>query len=251
MCRPPLSICCDSSCPHKLAKIMPVVPSNSTRRQVSRPKKSVRFHQTVHVAPFPRSDADESASQIWYSGTEIALMRAEGRVLATSYSKLGEKADRGLYRGFEKTTYRRQRQTLLSNRCAIYAYQKGMDTTKVSSLYKQCNQWSSDVAFVQAIHDCFDAACGDETSFYNDKSMKTIVSSMPHVASMIPPQDNSFAIQGFLVLQEEKRNKKRKVQKSLSFKRKISPFKAFEPCKISKHRSTITGMSRNVRQRIC
>lgn len=182
-----------------------------------KPKKSVRFNQVVHVAPFERISLEE-AKGIWYSSLEVASMKSKGREMAASYRKLGpHQLDGDCYRGFEGYTFVRQRQRLMSNRAAVYAYKQGLDADTISAVYKQCNQWSSDVAFVQAVHD-FAAPYSD-----------TVTSAIPSVASMVPPPDFPFAVQGFVVMQSQRKSK---------LERKL------------KRRSATAGI-RRVRQRVC
>lgn len=189
---------------------------------IEKPRKSVRFNGVVHVAPFQRASMEE-ADDIWYSSVEIALMKAAGRDIAVSYRKLGaQQIEGGRYRGFEGYTFLRQRQRLLSNRCAVYAYNQGLAASIMSALYRQCNQWSCDIAYVQAMHDVVGA-------YGNDSKAIQQVNSIPSVTSILPPPDLPFAVEGFLMLQSQRKSK---------VERKM------------KRRSSTAGI-RRVRQRIC
>lgn len=202
----------------------PQLPQQMSRKA----KKSVRFNQMVHVAPFERASVEE-AKAIWYSTTEVACMKAKGREMAASYRKLGVHqvdSDDYCYRGFEGYTFLRQRQRLLSNRCAVYAYKQGLDATTTAAMYQQVNHWSSDVAFVQAIHDFFQTQNDTTSAVINNQLM---MNTIPSVNSMIPPPDLPFAVQGFVVLQSQRKSK---------LERKL------------KRRAATSGI-RRVRQRIC
>ena len=186
------------------------------------PRKSVHFNPVVHVAPFERVSTDE-ANGVWYSSAEIATMKTHGKEMAVSYRKLGSQMNEGdVYRGFEGYTFQRQRQRLLSNRCAVYAYKQGLDESMVSALYKQCNQWSCDIAFVQAMHDIVSA-------YEMESNSNTSECTIPSVTSILPPPDLPFAVQGFLVLQKQR---KTRVERKL------------------KRRASTAGI-RRVRQRVC
>ena len=194
-------------------------------QKLTKPKKSVRFNQTVHVAPFERASMAEGKN-IWYSILEVASMKANGREMAASISKLGpHQIDEDFYRGFEGYTLVRQRQRLLSNRCAIYAHKQGMDATVTAAMYNQCNQWSCHVAFVQGVHDTVYSHDDKDTGSIYNKLMDT----MPTVATMVPPPDLPFAVQGFVVLHSQRKTK---------LERKL------------KRRSAMAGI-RRVRHRIC
>jgi len=192
------------------------------QQQPRKAKKSVRFNQMVHVAPFERATPEE-AIDIWYSASEVAIMKDVGREMAASYRKLGpSNIDADEYRGYEGYTLIRQRQRLLSNRCAVYAHKQGLDSNRTAAMYKQTNQWSSDVAFVQAIHD-FVATFSDTTS------ANKVIDTIPSVVSMVPPPDLPFAVQGFFVLQSQRKSK---------LERKLK-------------RRSATANIRRVRQRVC
>ena len=186
-----------------------------------KPKRKVRFNQVVHVAPFHRASVEEG-TKIWYSNVEVAMMKAAGREMAINYRKVGdEKVQVDGYRGFEGYTFLRQRQRLLSNRCAVYASKQGLSASTTSTMYKQCNQWSCDIAFVQAMHD-FDAAYGSGSDGH-------YLNTVPSIDSILPPPDLPFAVQGFFVLQSQRKSK---VERKL------------------KRRAATAGI-RRVRQRIC
>ena len=187
-----------------------------------KPKRTVRFNQVVHVAPFQRA-SEKEASKVWYSNVEVARMKAVGREMALSYRKIEEeKVEDDAYRGFEGYTFLRQRQRLLSNRCAVYASKQGLDVPMTSAMYKQCNQWSCDIAFLQAMHD-FAAAYGEGS---NGNSQRNTI---PSITSILPPPDLPFAVQGFLVLQSQRKS---------NVERKL------------KRRAATAGI-RRVRQRVC
>ena len=189
-------------------------------------KKSVRFNQTVHIAPYERIDTEDSKN-IWYSNVEIAAMKAIGKKMAGCYRKLVDQQIKGdmCYRGFEGYTVLRQRQRLLSNRCALYAHKQGMNADVTAFMYKQANQWSTNVAFVQAVHDYVD-------TFENPSAAKndfTMMKTLPSVSMMVPPPDHPFAVQGFIALQSQRKSK---------LERKLK-------------RRSATSAVRRVRQRVC
>ena len=215
MCLPAQSKICDQI--NTQTMNLPVL--NTSNKAM---KKSVRFNRTVHVAPFQRASGEE-ANDVWYSSVEVAKMKAAGRDMAVSYRKLGEQQiESDEYRGFEGYTFLRQRQRLLSNRCAVYAYKQGLDAATTSAMYKQSNQWSCDIAFVQAMHDVVSAYGSDSQKVHQ-------INTIPSVTSILPPPDLPFAVQGFLVLQSQRKSK---VERKL------------------KRRAATAGI-RRVRQRVC
>jgi len=150
-------------------------------------------------------------------------MKANGREMATSYRKLGpSQMNAGDYRGFEGYIPLRQKQRLLSNRCAVYANKQGLDANTTAAMYQRCNKWSCDVAFVQAVHDYVG-------TFSDATSANKMINTIPSVASMIPPPDLPFAVQGFFVLQSQRKSK---LERQLK-------------------RRAATANIRRVRQRIC
>jgi len=198
-------------------------------------KKSVRFNQVVHVAPFERA-SEEEANDIWYSAIEVACFKAKGREMAASYRKLGAhqlQIENECYRGFEGYTFLRQRQRLMSNRCAVYANKQGIDANTTAAMYQHCNHWSSDVAFVQAIHDYVAIYSDTTTTFSANNNINNtnvmMMNRIPSVDSMVPPPDLPFAVQGFVVLHSQRKSR---VERKL------------------KRRSSTSGI-RRVRQRIC
>ncbi len=193
MCQPALSMMCNNANPKTMN-----LPLHLPRMKF--PKRSVHFNPVVHVAPFERVSTDE-ANNVWYSSAEVANMKISGREMAASYRKLGSQHNEGdAYRGFEGFSFQRQRQRLLSNRCAVYAYKQGLDESMMSALYKQCNQWSCDIAFIQAMHDIVGAY---EMEFNSNTPECTI----PSVTSILPPPDLPFAAKGFLVLQKQRKSR--------------------------------------------
>jgi len=209
-------------------------------------KKSVRFNQLVHVTPFERASSTE-AKDIWFTNSDMAEFKAQGRELADLYRKLGvvqvHDSDPSTYRGFESCTRTRQRQRLLSNRCAVYAHKKGMDELTTAAMYQQCNTWSSEVAFVQAIHDYNEIYHINNNNNNNNNSTDAITQAraatlnrIPSVAFMVPPPALPFAVQSALVLQQLRQNNKR---------RNISSASAVATA------VDVAAPARHVRQRIC
>jgi len=144
-------------------------------------KKTVRFDQLVTVAPFERASCIE-AKDIWFTSADIASFRLRAREMAVSYRKLGDLEQKDVdYRGFEGYTSTRQRHRMISNRCAVAAHKKGMDATTTAAMYHQCSNWSSDVAFVQAMHDYV------ESYGENENTISQVLVRIPAVASMVPP----------------------------------------------------------------
>ncbi|VEU38131.1 unnamed protein product [Pseudo-nitzschia multistriata] len=238
-----------------------------TRRPKSTTKKSVRFNQMVHVAPFERASPEE-ANHIWFTNPEIASFKEAGRKLAVVYRKWGgnlanehqheheqeheqeqrresnDDNDLSIYRGFESCTFVRQRQRLLSNRCVVYAHKNGMGGDFVAAIYQQCNRWSTEVAFVQALHDYVEvfysnnpkssssssnssssssintttnSSSGNRTKDHdrnrlNESAARTAALAammIPSVSSMVPPPDVAFAVEGAHALRKQKRKHRR------------------------------------------
>jgi hypothetical protein len=100
--------------------------------------------------------SDEEAKNIWYGALELIAFRSEGRDVAFSYRR-GVAADSpDQYRGFESTAHNRQRQRLLSIRCTLSAHRKGLSLEDTATVAQKCNEWSNQLAFVQACHDFAD-----------------------------------------------------------------------------------------------
>ncbi|KAG7343422.1 hypothetical protein IV203_021367 [Nitzschia inconspicua] len=127
--------------------INPLQPTKST--------KKVSFNNDVWVLPL-RRNSDEDVRQIWYGASELFAFRREGRDIALSFRKGLVPASPGQYRGFENTAPNRQQQRHLSIRCTLSAHRKGLNTEDTASVAKMCNEWSTELAFVQACHDYFD-----------------------------------------------------------------------------------------------
>lgn len=212
---------------------------NNTLSRRKAPKKSVRFNQLVHVAPFERASSTE-AKDIWFTTSDLAGFKAQGREMAASYRKLGVMLEHpSTYRGFESCTVTRRRQRILSNRCVIYAHKKGMDDVTTAAVYKKCNAWSGEVAFVQAIHDYVDIYHNNHVMNNNNNCMDEVtlaraatLSMIPPVASMVPPSTLPFAIQSALVLQQTKRRN-------------------FSSSESAAAATTATATARRVRHRVC
>jgi len=209
-----------------------VTPPNTI--ETSRPtrKPSVRFSQVVHIAPYERATPAE-ARNIWFSAAEIGSFKQHARIMATVYRHYGgvpqptedDSGDlRTLYRGFENCTPTRQRRRLLSNRSVVYAHRNGMSDDFVAAMYKQCNKWSGEVAFVQAVHDYIDIFYSSNSgSNSSSNSMENISGDnkskcdraalaammIPSVTSMVPPPELAFAVQSAYALREQKKQERR------------------------------------------
>lgn len=176
-------------------------------------KKRVRFLEVVHVAPFERASPEE-ARDIWFAPSDISSFKKRGREMAASYRKLGDQCSSfDTTRGFECYTTARQRRRLLSNRCAVYAYQNGIDADTVATLYQHCNHWSSSVAVVQAIHDFADV--------YTNTSATTAEPLIPSVDTMVPPPELPFAVQCAMILQEQRKESPRRRKRRITGVRRV------------------------------
>mmetsp|Transcript_30360 Transcript_30360/g.32723 ORF Transcript_30360/g.32723 Transcript_30360/m.32723 type:complete len:215 (+) Transcript_30360:53-697(+) len=174
-----------------------------------RPRKSVKFNNSVYVAKFEKCSATERKA-VWFDSTELNSIRAQGRELMLSYRKKYNRSlstidysDSQFYRGFESCTLQRQRQRILSNRSVVYGHRQGMNDKEVAMVYKTCSDWSIKVAFIQAIHDYFD--------IYPSTTVL-----QPTIASMFLPTPLSlpFSILSYKVLQQQQKNKRRIVAPS-------------------------------------
>lgn len=200
--------------------------TSTTTNNRNKTKKSVRFNQVVHVVPFERTSAEE-AKCIWFTNAEIVSFKEKGRELALFYRKRDGKTqtttstlcnndngnERSLYRGFEGCTIKRQRRRALSNRCVVYAHKNGLDESFVASMYQQCNQWSTEVAFVQAVHDYVDVFYSNDINNNKDSASTTYSETLtammiPSVSSMVPPPEIAFAVHGAHALKKQQRRKR-------------------------------------------
>jgi hypothetical protein len=117
------------------------------------------------------STSAEEAKHVWYGASELMSFRREGRDVALSLRKGVVAATPGEYRGFENTAPHRQRQRYLSIRCTLSAHRKGLSTEDTATVAQKCNEWSNELAFVQACHDYADVY-------------------QPHMTGMIPSLDS-------------------------------------------------------------
>ena len=65
--------------------VNPLVTRASTTT-TKRPRKSVRFNNSVYVAQFEKYSATERKA-VWFDSTELNSIRAQGRELMLSYRK--------------------------------------------------------------------------------------------------------------------------------------------------------------------
>jgi hypothetical protein len=128
--------------------------------------------------------SDEEAKHIWYGSLELIAFRREGRDVALSFRKGIAAASPGQYRGFESTAPNRQRQRLLSIRCTLSAHRKGLSLEDTATVAQKCNEWSNQLAFVQA---CYDFA---------DVYQPQMRCMIPDIASMPDPQFPSSLLRG-------------------------------------------------------
>lgn len=163
--------------------------------------KSVQFNNVVVVVPFEKVTLQEEKNNIWYNLFEMNQIKKDGRAIASSYRKLGIESKQE-YRGFENCTLLRQRQKIMSNRCVVYAYSQGYNEKEIATIYSQTNKWSSEIAFLQAIHDYVD--------IYNHTNANT--EAIPSITSLIPPQAHPFAIESVMVIQRKKKRERHALQ---------------------------------------
>jgi hypothetical protein len=178
-------------------------------------KKSIRFNDVVFVKPFEKACSQE-AKDIWYNEYDMASFKKHGREMALSYKNLTsnnnnnnknknknnentnnddkDNKDCTMYRGFEYFSIRRQKQKIISNRCVLYAQSKDMNATEIATVYRKANAWSTDVAFVQAVHDYVDIYNSNKTTSTSCNN------TVPEIISMIPPPIFPFALQSVLSL---------------------------------------------------
>jgi len=154
-------------------------------------KKEVRFDDVVRVGLFEKA-SPQKAKHIWYRKSDIAAFKVECRRIVLSYRELRknngqqqqqnqqqQSSDLSTYRGFEYYSSGRKKQKVIANRCVIWAQKKGMTATDIATIYWKMNYKSSDVAFIQGIHD------------YNDVYDRNTASTsqqvlLPVASSMIP-----------------------------------------------------------------
>ena len=196
--------------------------------------RRVRFNNDVVVVPFEKvtiQEQGQTPNNIWYTITEMKQIKKESREIASSYRKLGGNGDTDTdteYRGFENCTAIRQKQKIMSNRCVVYAYEQGFNANEIATIYSKTNKWSSEVAFLQAIHDYMNVYNTNTNTHGVDVEIP-----LPSISSMIPPQPHPFAIESVMVMQrKKKRQRAAQAQAQLLF---ASP----------------TQQERSVRQRDC
>jgi hypothetical protein len=197
--------------------------------------RCVRFNNDVIVVPFEKvtiQENKETPNNIWYTSSEMKQIKKESREIASSYRKLGtDNIDTDTdteYRGFENCTAIRQKQKIMSNRCVVYAYEQGFNADEIATIYSKTNKWSSEVAFLQAIHDYMNVYdCASQSS-----ETTTI---LPSISSMIPPQPHPFAIESVMVMQR----KKKRQRAAQAQAQQLFEFEQQQP------------QERSVRQRVC
>jgi len=240
-----------------------------------RTKKSVRFNNCVRVAPFEKVTSTE-AKDVWLNSMELASIKSEGREMASSYRKLlletQHRSQEFLsnYRGFENVTILRKRQKILANRSAIYAHLQGYKTEEIAFIYQQSTTFSTEIAFLQAIHD-YAEIYTTNTNNANDITT-ALQQQLPSVASCLPPTPLPFAIESAIFFQRQKReqrnkNKRTRASSSSSSSRSrsrspplspptspsISPSPSFEQqqyCQQQQQEQQATTVTRRVRQRV-
>jgi len=197
---------------------MASVPAPTPIPMFVRTKKSVRFNNCVRVAPFEKVTSTE-AKEVWLTSTELAAIKTEGRELASTYRKLllehqqNQQSQESLsnYRGFENVTLLRKRQKILANRSAIYAHLQGYKPEEIAFIYQQSTTFSTEIAFLQAIHDYAEIYTTNTTSA-NDITT-ALQQQLPSVASCLPPTPLPFAIESAIFFQRQKREQRNKNQK--------------------------------------
>jgi hypothetical protein len=150
-------------------------PLNSWNTNSPLSKKRVTFNDAIWVMPL-HSTSDEEAKLIWYGASELIAFRREGREVALSFRKGAVPASPGQYRGFEGTAPNRQLQRILSIRCTLSAHRKGMSLEDTATVAQKCNEWSNQLAFVQACHD------------FADVYQPQMTCMIPAITSMPDPQ---------------------------------------------------------------
>ena len=193
-------------------------------------RKAVTFNRFATMAEFDKVTTEE-ANNIWFDAYELQEFRNEGKNLAYSYkiqcadsncndgdddenNKELSSSDGGendIFRGVEGSSFVRQTQKVLSNYCVRYAQRIGMTETEIASVYKECNQFSSEVAYVQALHDHRDAMVHHDATA-DPTTTRTVSTTQPSssllfwtedndqydlypVRTMVPPPPIPFAIQ--------------------------------------------------------
>ncbi|OEU06653.1 hypothetical protein FRACYDRAFT_272697 [Fragilariopsis cylindrus CCMP1102] len=203
---------------------------------MKRKKKSVCFFGVVFVKPYEKASSQE-AVDIWYTDEDMALFKKEGRDMTVSYRNLTtstthnntkkddnekDNKDLSMYRGFEYGSIRRQKHKIVANRCVLYAQRQGMTARHIASVYRKANGWFTDVAFLQAVHDCIELyddtnnnSNGSGTVNKNNKGpppqqeMMRMTTTLPSVAAMIPPRLFPFAMKSALALRKTTTGNKR------------------------------------------
>ena len=188
-------------------------------------KKSVRFNNCVRVAPFEKVTAIE-APEVWLNSMELAAIRTEGRDMASSYRTLllekqqqdqhqqSPKSLLSKYRGFENVTVLRKRQKILANRSAIYAHLQGYKTEELAFIYQQSTRFSTEIAFLQALHDYAEIyTTNTNTNSAANDMTKVLQQQLPSVESCLPPTPLPFAVESAIFFQRQKREQKKNQNK--------------------------------------
>jgi hypothetical protein len=153
------------------------MPNKKSKQRAVR----VSFNEVVWVQPLHTS-SEEDAQHAWYQASELFAFRREGRIVALSLRKGVTAMSPDEYRGFENTAPTRQRQRQLSIRCTLSAHRKGLSSDAMATVAQKCNEWSNEVAFVQACRD------------YADVYQPHMTGMIPDVASLPGPQFPSICV---------------------------------------------------------
>lgn len=153
----------------------PINPLTAMPKKSKQRAARVSFNEDVWVQPL-HATSEEDAQHAWYQASELFTFRREGRTVALSLRKGFTTMSPDEYRGFENTAPTRQRQRQLSIRCTLSAHRKGLSSDDTATVAQKCNEWSNELAFVQACRD------------YADVYQPHMTCMIPDVASLPGPQ---------------------------------------------------------------
>lgn len=138
-------------------------------------KRRVQFAPVVTALPANRLSHDS-----WYSTTELSQFKQEARQMIKSSASASSSTATARARGLEYATPQRQRHRLMSIRCTVSAFRKGLPSSEVAHIAQTCSAWSQEAAFLQACHDF---------AIVYEPSLKQLIPELP-----VPPRDFPFAM---------------------------------------------------------
>eukprot|EP00980_Cylindrotheca_fusiformis_P020083 scaffold7161_cov133-Cylindrotheca_fusiformis.AAC.6 len=126
-----------------------------------KPKKQVCFAQTVRMSTPSPLHFDE-VKDLWYNRSELSAFKSQARQVVSKsrreaarakMSDLPSLATTLDLRGLEHCTAERQLRKVLSVRCTVSAFRRGLQAEQIASIAQKCTAWNSQYAHLQGCHD--------------------------------------------------------------------------------------------------